>query len=71
MLCEIESESLMELNEKEFVSKGSSKGLAESCIGIGKGKTESLGDIRYMSAKGNIFSWNTSLDTKTVLRCKS
>jgi hypothetical protein len=72
MLLELEGESLMELNGKEFLSKRSSKGIVESCIGIGKGKTESLGDIGYVSAKGNIFSWNTtSLETNTVLRCKS
>jgi hypothetical protein len=72
MLLELEGESLMELKGKEFVSKGSSKGIAESCIGIGKGKTGSVGDIGCLSAKGNIFSWNTtSLETNIVWRCKS
>jgi hypothetical protein len=57
----------MELKGKEFVSKGSSEGIADSCIGIGKGKTESVGDIGYLSAKGNIFLWNTtSLEANTV-----
>jgi hypothetical protein len=56
MLLELESESLMELKGKEFISKGSSKGITDSCIGIGKGKTESVGDIGYLSAKRNMFS---------------
>jgi hypothetical protein len=67
MLLELEGEALMELKGNEFVSKGSSEGIADSCIGIGKGKTESVGDIGYLSAKGNICSWNTtSLETNTV-----
>jgi hypothetical protein len=47
---------LLELEGKEFVSRGSSKGRVDSCIGIGKGKTESVVNTGYLSAKGNIFS---------------
>jgi len=72
MLLELEGRALMEFKRKEFVSKGSSEGIADSCIGIGKGNIELVGDIGYLSAKGNICSWNTtSLETNTVWRCKS
>jgi hypothetical protein len=47
---------LLELEGKEFVSRGSSKGRVDSCIGTGKGKTESVVNTGYLSAKGNIFS---------------
>jgi hypothetical protein len=51
---------------------GSRKGATDSCNRRGKGRTESVDEIGCLSAKGNIASWNiTSLETKTVFRCKS
>jgi hypothetical protein len=47
---------LLGLEGGEFGSRGSSKGRVDSCIGTSKGKTESVADIGYFSAKGNIFS---------------